>query len=108
MTNAASGCTPHQAVKFVQNNVLEAFINLLNAKNPATDQVVLEGIYNILKHSESLGGFENPFVATFESSGGLDKIEALRYHENQKVDELVLKILEKFLGVEGEEKAKKS
>ena len=103
LSNAASGCTTPQAVKLVQNNVLECFVNLLDDQNPRMIQVVLEGIYNILRHGQGVGEGENPFLDTLETLEGIEKIEALQSHPSQEVYELAVKILEKFLEVEGEQ-----
>ena len=47
----------------------------------------------------------NPFVPAVESCGGVDKIEELQRHENHKIYDMAVKILETYFGVDDEEEA---
>ena len=46
----------------------------------------------------------NPFVAVVEMCGGVDKIEDLQRHENHKIYDMAVRILETYFGVDDDEK----
>ena len=46
----------------------------------------------------------NPFVAVVEMCGGVDKIEDLQRHENHKIYDMAVRILETYFGVDNDEK----
>ena len=45
----------------------------------------------------------NPFVQVVEMCGGVDKIEDLQRHENHKIYDMAVKILENYFGVDDDE-----
>mmetsp|Transcript_68665 Transcript_68665/g.183282 ORF Transcript_68665/g.183282 Transcript_68665/m.183282 type:complete len:82 (-) Transcript_68665:361-606(-) len=47
----------------------------------------------------------NPFVPVVEMCGGVDRIEELQRHENHKIYDMAVKILETYFGVDEEEEA---
>ena len=100
LANASPECTPHQAVKCVQSYVLKCFANLLDSKDRETIQVVLGGIHNILKNSQSLEEVKNPFVDKLEPLRGVEKLETLQSRPSHEFYEISFKILEGFFVIE--------
>jgi importin subunit alpha-1 len=45
----------------------------------------------------------NPFVSVVEMCGGVDRIEELQRHENHKIYDMAVKILENYFGADEEE-----
>lgn len=59
--------------------------------------MVLDGLNNILTAAQKLG--ENEKIAIYiEECGGLDLIESLQSHDNEKIYEKALSIIDNFFG----------
>jgi importin subunit alpha-1 len=106
ISNATSGGTPAQIKYLVQQGCIKPLCDLLTFQDPRIITVALEGLENILKVGEaekdaSPVGNTNQYAAHVEEADGLVKIEALQHHENQKIYEAAVKILETYF--EGEE-----
>lgn len=71
--------------------------NLLNSKDFKTVSVVLDGLNNILNVAQKLGETEK-IVIYIEECGGLDLIESLQTHDNEKIYEKALSIIDNFFG----------
>lgn len=84
----------------IEQGVIEPMCNLLSVKDVQVVQVILDGLYNILKMS----GSRSRFVAEeIEKCGGLDKIEPLQNHENEEIYKLAYEIVDQYFGDETEE-----
>ena len=84
--------------------MLQALGTVLDMKDAKTLTVSLEGINFILKAGQQvLDNGENPYALVCEQSGVMDKIEALQFHENQKVYEKSVSLLENFFQIEGDD-----
>lgn len=90
-----SGGTVEQLVILVQNGVLTPFCNLLDAKDFKTVMVVLDGLTNILNAADKMGQIES-IAIMIEENGGLDKLEALQNHENEKVYQKAVAMIDAF------------
>ncbi|XP_044258258.1 importin subunit alpha-5 [Tribolium madens] len=101
VTNFTSGGTSAQLAQLVEMGALKPMCNLLNSKDSKTIIVVLEGLNNILSAAAKLNQAERVAIM-IEECGGLDGIEALQSHDNEKVYERALHIIENYFA-DGEE-----
>ncbi|KAJ8917162.1 hypothetical protein NQ315_012654 [Exocentrus adspersus] len=95
VTNYTSGGTIAQLAKLVEMGALKPMCNLLNSKDVKTVVVVLDGLANILNAANKMGEVEKVAIL-IEECGGLDCIEALQSHDNEKVYEKALSIIENY------------
>jgi HEAT repeat protein len=105
ISNATSGGDDLQIKFLVDSGCVPPLVNLLDKPDVRIVSVALEGIENILKcgqRNQNLDG-TNPFVAVVEMCGGVDKIEDLQRHENHKIYDMAVKILENYFGVDEDE-----
>jgi importin subunit alpha-2 len=72
---------------------------LLEAKEPKTILVVLDGLANILAAAEKMGELEKVSLHV-EECGGLDRIEALQSHDNVEIYHKSLAILEQYFSTD--------
>jgi importin subunit alpha-1 len=105
ISNATSGGDDMQIKYLVDQNCVPPLVNLLDKPDVRIVSVALEGIENILKCGErNLGPTgTNPFVLVVEMCGGVDKIEELQKHENHKIYDMAMKILENYFGVDDDD-----
>ena len=103
VSNATSQATAEQFKFFVDKGILQALGGILDLPDAKTLTVSLEGISYILnagaKAPPNEHG-ENPYAYLAEQSGVMDKIENLQFHENQKVYEKAVELLEKYFTLE--------
>ncbi|XP_044728634.1 importin subunit alpha-5 [Chrysoperla carnea] len=102
VTNYTSGGTVHQIAYLVQLGVLRPLCALFNSKDTKTVTVALDGITNILMAAEKLGQAENVAIM-IEACGGLDSLENLQNHENERVYEKALALIDRFFSEDGDE-----
>ncbi|XP_050298012.1 importin subunit alpha-1 [Anthonomus grandis grandis] len=95
VTNFTSGGNIAQLAKLVELGALKPMCNLLNSKDFKTVSVVLDGLSNILTAAQKIGETEK-IAVVIEECGGLDLIESLQSHENEKIYEKALSIIENF------------
>lgn len=95
VTNYTSGGTAMQLGMLVKMGALKPMCNLLNSKDWKTVVVVLDGLANILNAAFKLGEAEKVAIM-IEECGGLDSLEGLQSHENEKVYEKALAIIETY------------
>lgn len=95
VTNYTSGGTVAQLAKLVEMGALKPMCNLLNSKDYKTVSVVLDGLGNILNAANKMGEVER-VAMMIEECGGLDGIEALQSHDNEKIYEKALSIIENY------------
>jgi len=95
VTNYTSGGTEEQLARLVGMGALKPMCNLLNSKDWKTVTVILDGLCNILATASKLGEGEK-IAVMIEECGGLDCLEALQTHDNEKVYEKALHIIETY------------
>nr|CAH7758109.1 unnamed protein product [Callosobruchus chinensis] len=95
VTNYTSGGTIAQLAKLVEMGALKPMCNLLNSKDQKTVAVILDGLANILNAANKMGEVEKVAIL-IEECGGLDGIEALQSHDNEKIYEKALSIIENY------------
>ncbi|CAH2006082.1 unnamed protein product [Acanthoscelides obtectus] len=95
VTNYTSGGTIGQLAKLVEMGALKPMCNLLNSKDQKTVAVILDGLANILNAANRMGEVEK-IAILIEECGGLDGIEALQNHDNEKIYEKALSIIENY------------
>eukprot|EP00123_Amoebidium_parasiticum_P010745 comp20291_c0_seq1/m.25463 comp20291_c0_seq1/g.25463 ORF comp20291_c0_seq1/g.25463 comp20291_c0_seq1/m.25463 type:complete len:532 (-) comp20291_c0_seq1:875-2470(-) len=104
VANAACGGTDMQIrVMVEQYNVLGAMCELLGLPLEAKAlQVILDGLDRLLKVGAQLTTPDglNPYAVAMEECGGLDKVEHLQSHENEKVYERAHEMITKHFGTE--------
>ncbi|CAG9815246.1 unnamed protein product [Phaedon cochleariae] len=100
VTNYTSGGTIAQLAKLVEMGALKPMCNLLNSKDYKTVVVVLDGLANILNAANKMGEVEK-IAIMIEECGGLDGIEALQSHDNEKIYEKALNIIENYFSDAG-------
>lgn len=100
-------CHPDISLRryLVDTGCVPPLVHLLDKPDVRIVSVALEGIENILKCGQRNLNPDstNPFVAIVEMCGGVDRIEELQKHENPKIYDMAVKILEKYFGLEDEE-----
>ncbi|CAG9767205.1 unnamed protein product [Ceutorhynchus assimilis] len=95
ITNLTSGGTIRQLAQLVELGAIKPMCNLLNSKDFKTVSVVLDGLNNLLLAAQKLGEAEKVAIL-IEECGGLDLIESLQSHDNEKIYEKSLSIIENF------------
>ncbi|XP_066153240.1 importin subunit alpha-1-like [Euwallacea fornicatus] len=95
VTNYTSGGTITQLAKLVELGCIKPLCNLLNSKDFKIVSIVLDGLNNILRAAQHLGETEK-IAVLIEECGGLDLIESLQSHDNEKIYEKALAIIENF------------
>jgi len=90
-----SGGTVEQIAFLRQIGVIAPLCGLLEANDPKTVLVVLDGLANTLTAAEKLGELEKVSLM-IEECGGLDRIEDLQSHENIEIHHKALEILEQY------------
>jgi len=105
VSNATSGGDDMQIKYLVDSGCVPPLVNLLDKPDVRIVSVALEGIENILKCGQRNMNADgsNPFVPVVELCGGVDKIEELQKHENHKIYDVAVKILETYFGVDGDD-----
>ena len=105
VSNATSQATPEQFKYFVEKGILQALATVLDVQDPKTLTVSLEGISYVLRAGKDVmtDEGENPYAIVAETSGLMDTIEGLQFHENQKVYEKAMGLLEEFFNIEDNE-----
>lgn len=106
VVNATSSGTSEQIRYLVQLNVVTPLCDLLSIPDTKVVEVALNGLDNILKlgdHDSRLNGSTNPYAIKIEECGGLDKIEFLQGHQNEKIYKKTFQIIETYFSQEEEE-----
>uniref|UniRef100_A0A646QGB7 Importin subunit alpha n=1 Tax=Hemiscolopendra marginata TaxID=943146 RepID=A0A646QGB7_9MYRI len=102
VTNLSSGGTIQQVVTMVSLGVLPPYCNMLTCKDPKTVLVVLDGLHNILQAAEKISETERVCLL-IEECGGVDRIEQLQTHSNDKIYNSAYSLIEKYFSREDED-----
>lgn len=103
VTNTTTSGKPEQIADLIEKyQILKPYCDLLDAKDPRTVKVVLNGLGNLLLLTERLGGTEH-LCMMIEEFGGLDKLEALQSHENEDIYKKAFAIIDTYFGSEATE-----
>jgi len=106
VSNYCSGGTKEQIRFLVRaSKAMKPLCDCLTITDPKLLVVVLDALFAILKTGSSDGadakyGETNAYTDMIEDCDGLDKIEELQTHANQKVYEKAVKIIEQFFSEE--------
>ena len=103
VVNATSSGTPEQIRYLIELNVIPPLCDLLSIVDTKVVEVALNGLDNILKlgqHDSRLSGTTNPYAIKIEECGGLDKIEFLQGHQNEKIYKKTFQIIETYFSQE--------
>jgi hypothetical protein len=104
--NAVSTASPEQVYYLGEVGALLALCSVLASKEASLLVVALEGIRHFLEkgkqHLMSEDG-KNPYTEQVVSCGGINKLEALQSHPNQKVYEKAYKLIVSYFEVEEDE-----
>ncbi|XP_063237401.1 importin subunit alpha [Bacillus rossius redtenbacheri] len=99
VTNYTSGASVQQMVELLKSQVLPPFCRLLDSQDWKVVTVVLDGLANMLQMAERTGNLEE-VALMIEECGGLDKMEALQSHDNEKVYQKVVHLIEVYFSGE--------
>mmetsp|Transcript_15061 Transcript_15061/g.29690 ORF Transcript_15061/g.29690 Transcript_15061/m.29690 type:complete len:522 (+) Transcript_15061:56-1621(+) len=104
ISNATSGGTQKQINYLVKLDCISPMIELLTSSDSRVIKVILEGLENILEigNKKSNESNLNIYTRAIEQAGGLEKLENLQHHSDDKIYEYSVRILEKFFGAEEE------
>merc|ERR1712000_402033 len=108
ISNFASGATREQTRALVSGRVIKPLCDVLSVKDPKILLVALEAINHILRNgqadgtSDKFGSGKNAYADMIEDADGLDRIEELQEHPNEKVYEKAVDIIEKYFQEEDE------
>ena len=99
ISNASSGASADHIRYLVRQGAIGPLCDLFSCPDPKIILVALEGIENILKVGQDdapkLGGV-NKFSEYVEECGGLDMLEDLQRHDNEKIYEKAVKIIRSY------------
>ncbi|CAB4061038.1 KPNA2_7 [Lepeophtheirus salmonis] len=95
VSNLTSCGSTEQTIVLLQTGVLKPLCDLLNTKDDLMVSVILDSITNVMSAAQSIGEVEK-VGEIIEECGGLDKIESLQNHANDKIYEKALKIIQNF------------
>ena len=109
ISNYTSGGTREQIRFLVSKKAIKPLCDLLECKEPKITLVALDAIRNILNagdadanESKFAGAARNTYADQVEDAEGLDRIERLQEHPNEKVYQRAVDIIEKFFAEDGE------
>jgi hypothetical protein len=104
ISNATSGGSTEQILYLVQQGALPPMCSLLSIEDVKILTVALEGIENILRVAQKTDNLDR-IIEIISDCGGLNSIEELQHHVNEKIYDRAVKMLEDYFGIEedGEE-----
>lgn len=106
IVNSTSSGTPEQIRYLVELNVITPLCDLLSTVDSKVVEVALNGLDNVLKlgqHDARINSGNNPYAFKIEECGGLDKIEFLQGHQNEKIYKKAFQIIETYFSQEEED-----
>lgn len=102
ISNLTSGGNRDQILYLVHQGVIKPFSDLLTVQDAKLIEVLLDATTNILKAGQQPDG-GNPFADYYDQAGGMEHIEQLQNHENEKIYEKSLKIIEQYFSEEDDD-----
>jgi len=102
ISNLTSGGNQKHIEYLVGQGVIKPLSDLLEVTDAKLIKVVLDASANLLKAGLQPDG-SNPVADMFEECGAMEKIEECQSHENEKVYEKALDLIETYFGEEEEE-----
>lgn len=100
ISNATSGGTDQQIRYLVSQGCIKPLCDLLTMMDVKAAEVALDALENILRvgqaERDEKGGGENECAVYIEQCGGLDKIEFLQSHQNQKIYHKAYSIIDAY------------
>lgn len=100
ISNATSGGSDEQIKFLVQLGCIKPLCDLLTVMDVKIVEVALDGLENILRIGEAEAEYRasdvNECADFIEQCGGLDKIEFLQSHQNQKIYSKAYQIIETY------------
>jgi len=103
-TNLVSGGTEAQIGQLVNSGAVPAFCEMMAVNDAKVVLMVLESVRRILKVAQKYDQEEQLCLA-IEQCGGLDKLEQLQEHDNERVYDLAYKLVDEFFSAEDEDEA---
>lgn len=97
LTNMVTGGSEAQIGYLANQNAVPALCEMLAVQDAKIVCIVLESLNSLLSLAKKYGQAEDMCLA-IEGCGGLDKLEALQEHENSRVYEMALQMIEEFFG----------
>lgn len=101
VSNIATSGNENQIMRLVEFGVLPCLCEMLGVGDPKILMITMEALESILKSGDSSDG--NIYAKVMDEAGGIDGLEKLQEHENIKIYEKAVSIIEKFFGAEDEE-----
>uniref|UniRef100_A0A5F8GUF5 Importin subunit alpha n=1 Tax=Monodelphis domestica TaxID=13616 RepID=A0A5F8GUF5_MONDO len=99
MANFTSGGTSDQVLELIKAGFLEPLLDLLTIKDSKILLLILDILEHFLQIAEKLGEKEK-LCMLIEELGGLDKIEALQFHENSLIFQTSCNLIENYFSEE--------
>ena len=93
VSNFTVGGTPEQIKYLVSQKAIAPMCSLLEVKDSQVIQVVLDGLLNVLRHSNDE---QMNVVNAIEESGGLNTIELLQRHNSPIIYQLAYTIIDQY------------
>ena len=103
ISNLTSGGNKNQIYYLVHQGVIKPFSDLLSVQDGKLIEVLLDATSNILKAGQNPVDGTNEFADFYDQAGGMEMIEQLQNHENEKIYEKSLNIIETYFGDEDDE-----
>lgn len=100
VSNATSGGSAEQIMELARCGCVAPLCNMLKVNDAKVVTVALEGLENILKAGVEVQN--SIIVEQIQDCGGIDKIEELQDHHNEKIYKRAKSILEKYFDADEE------
>lgn len=105
VTNLTNNGTDEQIWYLITQGCIQPLVDLLLVPDITTLENTLTTLGNLLRVSDKNHGTENEVAVWIEEVGGLDNIEMLQHHENEKIYELALNLMDTYFSEEAEDDA---
>ena len=102
ISNLAAGGTKEHMMYLVNQGVISPLCKLLEFTDARLIKLVLDATLNILKNGIQNDG-SNPFADYYEECSGMERIENLQHHEDNKVYEKAHEIIDNYFADEEED-----
>lgn len=101
ISNICSSATGSQLIQLVEFGVIRPLCDLLDVGDSKIILITLDSMEAILKQGEQNQNGVS-YTTLIDEAGGVDMLEKLQEHENHKVYERSIQIIERYFGVEEE------